>query len=153
MPSESAAGSAGHFPFNGIEPSGHRTESGGMTILLLLSVLLPLCLLPPALVSDVAGVNGGRVLLPAPSVLLLSLVEGVVSLLFSESSWGIVEDKGHFPFTGIEPSGHGRDKGLMIPLLPPSPLLRPAWPLEGVDIGPSIVVLDSDLLFFAAKTV
>jgi hypothetical protein len=148
--SEAAAAGGGHFPFTGIEPSGHVTVSGGVTVLLL-SVLPPLCLLPE-LVSDVAGGNGGRALLP-PSVLRLSLVEGVVGLFFSWSSWGIVEGKGHFPFTGIEASGHGRDRESRISLLPPSsPLLLPAWPLEGLDVAASGVDLSSDLFFFAAKT-
>jgi hypothetical protein len=146
--SEAAASGGGHFPFTGIEPSGHGRESGGVTVLLL-SELLPLCLLPPALVSDVAGGNGGRVSL-APSVLRLSLVEGVVGLLFSGSSWGIVEGKGHFPFTGIEPSGHGR--GRESRLLPTLPLLLTAWLLEGIDVDASGADLSSDLFFFAAKT-
>jgi hypothetical protein len=146
--SEAAASGGGHFPFTGIEPSGHGRESGGVTVLLL-SELLPLCLLPPALVSDVAGGNGRRVSL-ASSVLRLSLVEGVVGLLFSGSSWGIVEGKGHFPFTGIEPSGHGR--GRESRLLPTLPLLLTAWLLEGIDVDASGADLSSDLLFFAAKT-
>jgi hypothetical protein len=158
--SEGAAGGGGHFPFTGIEPSGHGRDRGVavlLSLLLALSVLLSLCLLLslllPVLVSSVAGGKGVRALLLALSVLLLSLVDGMVSLLFVASSGGIVDgSKGHFPFTGIEPSGHGRDGELRISLLPPSPLLLPAWLLEGVDVAASGVDLSSDLFFFAAKT-
>jgi hypothetical protein len=162
--SEAAASGGGHFPFTGIEPSGHGRDRGVavlLSLLLPLSVLLSLCLLLslllslllPVLVSSVAGGKGVRVLLLPLSVLLLSLVDGLVSLLFVESSGGIVDGgKGHFPFTGIEPSGHGRDRELRISLLPPSPLLLPTWLLEGVDVAASGVDLSSDLFFFAAKT-
>lgn len=68
------------------------------------------------------------------------------------SSEGAAGGGGHFPFTGIEPSVHGRDRELRISLLPPSPLLLPAWLLEGVDVAASGVDMSSDLFFFAAKT-
>jgi len=104
-------------------------------------VVLPALLLlsPTATVGvDVSGVD-------LPSDLCLFFVLLV-------SSEGAAGGGGHFPFTGIEPSGHGRDIELRISLLPPSPLLLPAWLLEGVDIAASGVDLSSDLFFFAAKT-
>ena len=157
--SEGAAG-GGHFPFTDKEPSGHGRDRGVavlLSLLLALSLLLSLCLLLslllPVLVSSVAGGKGVRALLLALSVLLLSLMDGMVSLLFVGSSGGIVDvGKGHFPFTDKEPSGHGRDGELKISLLPPSPLLLPSWLLEGVDVAVSGVDLSSDLFFFAAKT-
>jgi hypothetical protein len=158
--SEGAAGGGGHFPFTDKEPSGHGRDRGVavlLSLLLALSVLLSLCLLLSlllsVLVSSVAGGKGVRALLLALSVLLLSLMDGMVSLLFVASSGGIVAaGKGHFPFTDKEPSGHGRDRELKISLLPPSPLLLPSWLLEGVDVAVSGVDLSSDLFFFAAKT-
>lgn len=125
--------------------------------------------------SVVGGIDkeANVLLLLLPCVLLLSLVEGLggtasvvvflssdLCLFFIESSEGIIVGGGrHFPFTGIEPSGHGTDKEanvlLLLPLRP-SPLLLSSAPSNGVDVSPPpvfVVGLPSDLLFFAAKTV
>jgi hypothetical protein len=125
-----------------------------LPVSVLLSLCLLLSLLLPVLVSSVVGAKGVRVLLLPLSVLLTPLLEGMVSLLFVASSGGGIEGRGkrHFPFTDKEPSGHGTERGLRISLLPPSPLLLPAWLLEGVDVIASGVDLSSDLFFFAAKT-
>ena len=70
--------------------------------------------------------GGGVVVLPASLLLSPTALEGVdvsvvvssdlclffVPLVPSEMIAG-----GHFPFTGIEPSRHSRDKGLMVPML------------------------------------
>lgn len=148
-------------------------EGGGV---LLLS-LLPLSLL--LLLSSGVVDGGGVVVLPASLLLSPTALEGVdasvvvssdlclffVPLVSSEMIAG-----GHFPFTGIEPSGHSRDKGLMVPLLTsllPLPSVVSSLDavggrgegvlllslVDGVDAAsPVVVCLSSDLLFFAAKT-
>ena len=113
-------------------------------------ILLSLCLLlpPSLLLSPVGGVGG-----TASTAVFLS---SDLCLFFIEFSEGIiVGGGGHFPFTGIEPSGHGTDREAnVLLLLPPSPLLLSSAPLDGVGVAPPVFVgLSSDLLFFAAKTV
>jgi hypothetical protein len=117
-------------------------------------VLLPSPLLAMlSVVPSLDVVDGRGVLLP-PLLLSLALLEGVdaaavvSSCLFFvllESSEGIVG--GHFPFTGVEPSGHGVDRGLMLLLL--SPLSLSLALLDGVDAA---AVVSSDVRFFAAET-
>jgi hypothetical protein len=124
---------------------------------LLLSTLLALPLVMSSL--DFELVVLPALLLLSPTAMVGVDVSGVdlssdlcLFFVLLVSSEGAAGGGGHFPFTGIEPSGHGRDIELRISLLPPSPLLLPAWLLEGVDIAASGVDLSSDLFFFAAKT-
>ena len=124
---------------------------------LLLSTLLALPLVMSSL--DFELVVLPALLLLSPTAIVGVDVSGVdlssdlcLFFVLLVSSEGAAGGGGHFPFTGIEPSGHGRDIELRISLLPPSPLLLPAWLLEGVDVAASGVDLSSDLFFFAAKT-
>jgi len=149
---------------------------GGGGGVLLLS-LLPLSLLL-LLLSGVAD-GGGVVVLPASLLLSPIALEGVdasvvvssdLCLFFVPLVPSVMIAGGHFPFTGIEPSGHSRVKGLMVPLLTsllPLPSVESSLDagggggegvlllslVDGVDAASPVVVLSSDLLFFAAKTV
>jgi hypothetical protein len=148
-------------------------EGGGV---LLLS-LLPLSLL--LLLSSGVVDGGGVVVLPASLLLSPTALEGVdasvvvssdLCLFFVPLASSEMIAGGHFPFTGIEPSGHSRAKGLMVPLLTsllPLPSVVSSLDagggggegvlllslVDGVDAASPVVVLSSDLLFFAAKTV
>jgi hypothetical protein len=77
------------------------------------------------------------------------------SLAAPEFSEGIVD--GHFPFTGIKPSGHSVDGGLTVLLPPPPPLLLSVPLVEDAVVAAGVssvaVFVSSELLFSAAKTV
>ena len=111
---------------------------------LLLSALPLLPLLPSEVVAGGGGDVGGddAVVPPSPSLAALEFSEGIV---------------GHFPFTGIKPSGHSVDGGLtVLPLPPPPPLLSLPLLEDGVvaaDVSSVDVFVSSEPLFFAAKTV
>ena len=119
--------------------------------------LLPLLALLP---SDVVGGTSG-IVDRDDSALPLSLENGLIaaailsefclSCVLPEFSEGIVD--GHFPFTGIDPSGHSADGGSMVLPLPPSLLLSLPLLEDGlVAADSSVVFVSSKLRFFAAKT-
>jgi len=114
--------------------------------------LLPLLLPPLLLLSGVVAGGGGgggdvgggddAVLPPSPSLAAPEFSEGIVD--------------GHFPFTGIKPSGHSVDGGLTVLLPPPPRLLSVPLVEDGVvaaGVSSVAVFVSSELLFFAAKTV
>ena len=132
---------------------------GRVGVVVLPSVLLSTLLALPLVMSSL---DFELVVLPALLLLSPTATVGVdasgvdlssdlclffVMLVSSEAA---ASGGGHFPFTGIEPSGHGR--GRESRLLPTLPLLLPARLLEGIDVDASGADLSSDLLFFAAKT-
>ena len=106
----------------------------------------PLPLLPSEVVAGGGGdVGGDDAVAPPPP-----------SLAAPEFSEGIVD--GHFPFTGIKPSGHSVDGGLtvLLPPPPPPPLLSVPLvedALVAAGVSSVAVFVSSELLFFAAKTV
>jgi hypothetical protein len=113
-------------------------------------LLLPELPLLPLLPSEVVAGGGGdvggddAVLPPSPSLAAPEFSEGIVD--------------GHFPFTGIKPSGHSVDGGLTVLLPPPPPPRLLSVPLveDGVvaaGVSSVAVFVSSELLFFAAKTV
>ena len=113
-------------------------------------LLLPELPLLPLLPSEVVAGGGGdvggddAVLPPSPSLAAPEFSEGIVD--------------GHFPFTGIKPSGHSVDGGLTVLLPPPPPPRLLSVPLveDGViaaGVSSVAVFISSELLFFAAKTV
>ena len=110
--------------------------------------LLPELPLLPLLPSEVVAGGGGdvggddAVLPPSPSLAAPEFSEGIVD--------------GHFPFTGIKPSGHSVDGGLTVLLPPPPRLLSVPLVEDGVvaaGVSSVAVFVSSELLFFAAKTV
>jgi hypothetical protein len=114
---------------------------------LLLLLLPPLLLLSGVVAGGVVVGGGGddAVVPPSPSLAAPEFSEGIVD--------------GHFPFTGIKPSGHSVDGGLtvLLPPPPPPPLLL-SVPLveDGVvaaGVSSVVVFVSSELRFFAAKTV
>ena len=140
VPSESVVGGTGR-------------EANVLLLPVLLSLCLPLSLSLFVLVSDVVVVDGDGILLLPPSVLGVGGTASVSVVLSSDFCLFFIESSedggGHFPFTGIESSGQGTDReaSVLPPLLLSSALLDVVPP-------PSVsVVLSSDLLFFAPKTV
>jgi hypothetical protein len=108
-------------------------------------VVPPLPLLPSEVVAGGGGdVGGDDAVAPPPP-----------SLAAPEFSEGIVD--GHFPFTGIKPSGHSVDGGLTVLMPPPPPPLLSVPLVEDAVVAAGVssvaVFVSSELLFFAAKTV